>query len=96
MTVAPARGDHVMSYIPESRPLEPKVASFVNVKVRTRPPKIVRARVAKVGPRIQLIPEHQRRDPRVPEWGLPVKIDLPDTPALRPGQLVDVFFKDEP
>jgi len=95
MTVAPARGDYIVSYIPENRPIEPKVNAFVNVRVRSRPPQIVRAQIARVGPRIQLVPEHQRRDPAVPEWGLPVKIALPPKPPLRPGQLVDVFFRNE-
>ena len=38
------------------------------------------------------VPPHQLADPKVPEWGLPVLIDLPTGANLRPGELVDVTF----
>ena len=34
--------------------------------------------------------------PRQNSRCLPVRIALPEKPALRPGQLVDVYFKNEP
>ena len=37
-----------------------------------------------IGPQVELIPVHQRRNPQLPEWGLPVRILLPDGLEVRP------------
>ena len=52
--------------------------------------------VSHVGPQIELIPEHQRQNPARPEWGLPVRIEMPDDLSARPGELLDVRFKKKP
>jgi len=96
MTITPTRGDHIISYIPEDRPIEPKEGQSVEIKVRARPAaEIVKTTIAMVGKGIQLMPEHQWRDPRVPQWGRPVKIVLPPKLDLAPGQLVEVSFKQK-
>ena len=48
--------------------------------------------VDRVGPQVELVPLHHRRDPAVPEWGQPVRIVPPQDLPLRPGELVDVTF----
>jgi hypothetical protein len=49
--------------------------------------------VERVGPQIEEIPPHLCRDAKVPEWGLPVRIALPEPFSGRPGELFEVTFK---
>ena len=95
MTLAPRVTGHIISYVPEDRLVEPTVGMPVKIKVRSMPPKVVSARIDKVGTQVQAIPPHQLRDPNVPQWGLPVRIAIPAELALRPGQLVDILYTRE-
>jgi len=95
MTIAPKATGYIISYIPEDRLVEPVPNMPVKIKLRSTPPKIVAARIDKIGAQVQAIPLHQLRDPNVPQWGLPVRIAIPDELALKPGQLVDVLYTRE-
>lgn len=79
------------------------ITSYVRVGTGIVPKKEMRVRVAgqdgrhyafsvvrEVGTQIELIPEHQLANPKKPEWGIPVKIAMPDPTKLplRPGELV--------
>ena len=46
-----------------------------------------------VGPQVELIPQHLCRDPKMPEWGLPVRITRPKNFVGRPGELFELTFK---
>ena len=54
--------------------------------------------VETVGPQVAPVPLHQLKDPPTPEWGNPVRIRLPadmlQDVELRPGQLVQVIFRN--
>lgn len=93
MTVAPLSSKHVISYIPEDRDVTATVGDEVKIKVRSGPGRIVLAKIDSVGPRVELIPLHHLRDPNIPQWGVPIRIEIPDKVALtlKPGQLVDVL-----
>ena len=95
MTIAPISSEHIISYVPENRPITPAVGMQVEIKVRTRPPQVALAKVDQVGPRVELIPPHQLRDPNIPQWGVPVRIPVPETLSVKPGQLVEVLFKPD-
>jgi hypothetical protein len=41
---------------------------------------------------VEPVPAHQLRDPKVLEWGVPVRITVPAGLTLKPGELLDVAF----
>ena len=92
MEIVPERGDHIVSYIPEDRAIKPVPGAPVTVKVRSKPPKIIRAEVGTVGTSTERMPVHQWADRKVPQWGRPIKIPIDPRENLSPGQLVDVSF----
>jgi hypothetical protein len=53
------------------------------------------SRVERIGPQIELVPEHQRalHEVNTWEWGLPVWIRVPQEGEFRPGELVDLRFR---
>jgi hypothetical protein len=65
----------------------------VAVRLRLPGARPVEMIVDQVGPQVELVPPHQRRDPTVLEWGQPVRILPPRDLPLRPGELVDVTFQ---
>ena len=46
---------------------------------------------------LEQIPEHQLANPKKPEWGIPVRIAMPDASKLplRPGELVVLNYINE-
>jgi hypothetical protein len=68
----------------------------VSVQVRTIPRDAAWTLVERVGPQIASVPQHHLRDPKVPEWGLPVRIPVPSALKVKPGELVDVAFNRVP
>ncbi|HUU90472.1 MAG TPA: HlyD family efflux transporter periplasmic adaptor subunit [Phycisphaerae bacterium] len=93
MTIAAADSRYIVSYVRQETRIRPAVGMGVDVSVRSVPRLTAGATVEEVGPQVELIPQHQLRDPNVPEWGLPVRISVPEELGLRPGELVDVAFK---
>jgi multidrug resistance efflux pump len=95
VTLAAEHGRYIVSYVRQAQRLRPVVGTPVDIRPRLPGAKPVTAMVGRVGPQVELIPPHQRRDPAVLEWGLPVRIDLPPGLSVKPGELVDVRFKEE-
>jgi multidrug resistance efflux pump len=93
LTLATEQGRFVVGYLRQAQRIRPTVGAPVDVRVRVPGARPVSAVVGRVGPQVELIPPHQRRDPAVLEWGLPVRITLPDGLAARPGELVDIRFR---
>ena len=108
LTIASTTSRRIVCHIPESQNVRPAKDQDVFLKQRYPGSRPVLAKVTEVGPQVELIPEHQRADPRRPEWGLRVIIGLPKpgaTPDSRfevfpcdlfpaiPGEKVDVRFK---
>jgi len=92
MTVAATETQHVISYIRQYQRIRPDVGMTAEVRTRSIPQMIVQAKVDRVGPKYEPIPPHQLFDPKVPEWGLPVRLAVPGDVKLRPGELVEVKF----
>ena len=93
LTLAAEQGRYIVSYIRQEQRIEPKVGMAVDVRVRAPLSTPYSTVVERIGPQIEAIPAHQCRDPKIPEWGLPVRITVPVELAIRPGQLLDVTFK---
>jgi len=92
VTIAADFGRYIVSYVRPQQRLRPRAGMAVAVRVRAPGSRPFAAVVERVGPQIEPVPMHQLRDPRTPEWGIPVRISLPDGLNVRPGELVDVRF----
>lgn len=93
VTIATGESRYIVSYIRQEQQLHPEVGAGVEIRPRRIGSAPWRAVIDKVGPQVELIPEHQRRDPKLLEWGRPIRILLPrELPAV-PGELFDVRFQ---
>jgi multidrug resistance efflux pump len=93
MTIASAEARYVVSYVRQEQHVEPKVGMTVDLRKRAIIRPAVETVVERVGPQIEAIPQHLCRDPKIPEWGLPVRIALPEKFSGHPGELFEVTFK---
>lgn len=106
MTIASDDAQFVVSYVRQWQNVRPKIGMPVELRMRAPGSRPVVAKVDRVGAQYELLapPHHQLTDPTRPEWGLPVRIVVPQqTPTgwvpsnlgrlgLRPGELIDVTF----
>jgi multidrug resistance efflux pump len=92
-TIAADHGQHIVGYIPEQSPLVPKIGMRVTLRARVDGAPRIPSQVEEVGRQIEKIPGHQRVSANTPQWGLPVRIKLPNDASLRPGALVDIVFR---
>lgn len=90
-TIAAEEPEYIVSYVRPTQRLRPKVGMTVAVRPR-HGNQIAHATIDRVGPQVELVPSHQAGDPRLMEWGLPVRIQVPRALQLRPGELVDLKF----
>jgi multidrug resistance efflux pump len=95
LTIASDKGQFIVSYVRTNQAIRPEPNMQVAVRVRSSQT-MHSARVISVGPQVELVPEQQCRDPRIPEWGLPVHVSLPPGVSLRPGEIVDLVFYPRP
>jgi multidrug resistance efflux pump len=93
VTIASDQAQYIVGYIRQQARFHPVVGMAVDVRLRSNPSVAIEAYVDRVGPQFELVPSHQLRDPRVAEWGLPVRIVLATQSELRPGELVDLRFR---
>jgi multidrug resistance efflux pump len=92
LTIAAEQGRYIVSYVPQEFGPRAKVGMGVEVRTRATGSRPRESVVERIGPQVEPIPVHQRRNPQVQEWGLPVRVLLPDGLDVRPGELVDVTF----
>lgn len=92
LTIASEQARHIVSYVPQERSATTMVGEGVVVRARAAGSQPRESIVESVGPQVELVPVHQRRNPQVPEWGLPVRVLLPEGLDVRPGELIDVTF----
>jgi multidrug resistance efflux pump len=93
MTIASDNGRYLVSFVRQEQHVEPKEGMAVDVRKRAVVSPALQSIVESVGPQIEPIPQHLCRDPKIPEWGLPVRITLPETFSGRPGELFEITFK---
>jgi multidrug resistance efflux pump len=93
VAMAAEKSRYIIGFVRQDQRFTPKVGMAVEVRGRTALGKPVRSIVECVGPQIEAMPAHLCRDPKVPEWGLPVRIALPDGFAGRPGELFEINFQ---
>jgi HlyD family secretion protein len=93
MTIASDVNRYLVSYIRQEQHVEPKLGMAVDVRKRAAVNSAVESAVESVGPQVEPVPQHLCRDPKIPEWGLPVRIALPKDFPGRPGELFEITFK---
>lgn len=93
VTLGIDRSRYIISYVRQEQRFRPEKDMTVAIRPRMAASKPVEAVVDSVGPQVELIPLHQCRDPKIQEWGLPVRIRLPEDFPARPGELLEVTFK---
>jgi len=80
----------IVAYLPEAAAGRLTERSLVTVIRRADPSRSVESVVTRVGSSIEMTPQQLWRDPRVPEYGLPVAIAAAPALALTPGEVVFV------
>jgi multidrug resistance efflux pump len=93
VTLAAPQGRYIVSFLRQEQHVVPAVGMPVDVRMRAVVARPVPSVVERIGPQIEAIPPHLCRDPKIPEWGLPVRIALPENFSGRPGELFEVTFK---
>ena len=96
VTIAADHSRYIVSYVRQEQRFRPTTGTLVAVRLRDPGSRATQATVERVGPQVEPVPIHQLRDPKVPEWGLPVRITLPPALNVRPGELMDITFKSKP
>jgi multidrug resistance efflux pump len=96
ITIAAGQARYVVSYVRQEQRMKPAPGMPVDVTLRTTPVRRIPAVIDAVGGQVEPVPAHHLRDPKLPEWGLPVRIALPAGTDLHPGELVDITFKPLP
>ena len=90
VSIAPTEGKVIVVYARETGPVRPFAG--MPVVLTSRSSRLLRAEtiVSSVGPKIESIPPRQRANPRVEEWGRPMRIEIPNSFVIEPGALVNV------
>jgi multidrug resistance efflux pump len=96
MRIANPDSMYIVSYVRQPHRVNLEENTPVGVQVRTVPIRGADTYIARVGPQIESVPTRQLRDPKIPEWGLPVKISVPKELKLTPGELVNITYKAAP
>ena len=94
LTLASDSRRYIVSYLRSDQALRPQVGDDVRVRIRGAMASTDSATVEHIGPQFELIPPQQLRDPRIVEWGLPIRISLPQNLRPRPGELVELVFSN--
>jgi multidrug resistance efflux pump len=92
LTIASEQARYVVSYVAQDRSVIPSVGVGVVVRARRAGSQPRESVVESIGPQVEMVPIHQRRNPQVAEWGLPVRVLLPEGLQVLPGELIDVTF----
>jgi multidrug resistance efflux pump len=90
VTIADPHGQHIVSYVRPDQRFQPLAGMTTEVRSRSPASRPVATRIERVGPHVEAVPLHLCRDPKTPEWGLPVLIAIPEGLPARPGELLDV------
>lgn len=89
-------GPFIVSFIRQDQRIHPHTQMEVEVRPVSAPGRSFAGRVDEVGGFIEQVPSEQLRDPRTPEWGLPVRVVAPLEANLKPGEMVNLVFKSAP
>lgn len=92
-TLADPHSQHVVVYFRDQSLIWPEPGMQVSLYSRRDPSLMFDSSIVSIASQVEALPERHRTDVLVPEWGLPVRIALPENMPLRPGELVGVHIK---
>jgi HlyD family secretion protein len=92
-TISADYGRHLVGYLPEDSPIAAKPGMRVAVRPRTGARTTFTSEVEFVANEVEQLPRHQWAASSAPQWGVPVKIKMPNDVLLPPGSLVDLRFE---
>jgi multidrug resistance efflux pump len=95
ISIAAAQSQHIIGYMRQPLPFEPKVGDAVRVYTRRPHRQRADARIVQVGAEMELVsaPMRLRGYTTAMERGLPIMLDMPAGLQVRPGELVDLMIQ---
>jgi multidrug resistance efflux pump len=90
VTIAKVRSAEVIGYANETQAGMIHENMTVEVVKATEPMQVAPSTVTYVGPMMEQIPAQLWRNPNVPQWGRPFKVELPPDMAVIPGETVGI------
>ncbi len=94
VTIAAEGAGHIVAYVDSSFGNGLRKNDTVQIRLRTSGSVVAEAKVMELGSQYELMPERLRRNPGIAQYGLPVKVSLPNELPLIPGEMVDLVFVD--
>jgi multidrug resistance efflux pump len=97
LTISAVEPEHIISYLRQPIPFEPKVGMKMEVRTRTMQIQSGIARIQSVGPQFESITNVLAiiRPGKPIDLGLPIEISLPPDLRLHPGEIVDLTLRSE-
>ncbi len=99
VTIAADDSEYVVSFVREKQRVSLTEGMEVGLKLRAPGAREFTSRVAVIGPQVEPVPPHQLHDPNTPEWAIPIKIPIPRemkrSLPIRPGQLLQIYFRHD-
>lgn len=92
ITLADPSAGRVLAYVRPDQRIDPRPGMEVIIRSRIDPRSIHRSQVRMVGAQVEPVPASQLRSHTVPEWGLPISIDVPASAPFRPGEVVELVL----
>lgn len=90
LAVAEAEPTEVVAYVTEGQLGHLKDRMEVELVKTSLPPQVAASKIVDIGPTVELIPQRLWRNPNVPQWGLPVLVEIPPGLKLVPGEVVGI------
>ncbi|MDA8563293.1 HlyD family efflux transporter periplasmic adaptor subunit [Mariniblastus sp.] len=90
VSMIPSRETYAIGYARENSAIRPVVGMSVALRSHSDPSLRFTSMIESVGPKIESIPSRHRINPRVEEWGRPVRIPIPEEMAIEPGSSVSI------
>jgi multidrug resistance efflux pump len=87
-SMIPSRETYAIGYSRERSGIRPVVGMSVALRSLSDPNLRFASTIESVGPKIESIPSRHRVNPRVEEWGRPVRIPIPKEMAIQPGSSI--------
>ena len=94
LTLSQEKPTEIIAYLGRDITHAVKQGKKVELIKNSRPPQIVPAQIAYVGPAVELMPERLWTNPNIPQWGRPFLVPVPQKtkPELKliPGEMVGI------
>ena len=94
LTIGAQRATRIIAYVRQPLNLQPKIGDLIDVSPRSGTRRAAPARILQVGAQVELIDPAllpaNAANARVPEYGLPLLVEIPPALKLAPGEIVNL------